>query len=104
MNNHEVELAIVVVIEPSSGDSPGAVLNTSLFGDVLKRAITTIVVKRIAVDTGHKNVRVAIIVVIADRRPHRITLAANASLLRHVGEMHVAVVTAVVTVKAIPIF
>ena len=107
IDDEEVEQAIVVDVDPSSGNGPeravfGVVplVQAGLFRDVRKGAVAIVVVKGIAVDAGNKNVGMAIVVVISDGHSDVKPSALQASFVSDVGKDAVAVVP----VQTIPVF
>ncbi len=99
MDHEQIELAVVIEIEPPRGNRPLGAANANPFGHVLERSVAAVVIQRVVIDTRHKDVRMAVVVVIGYGYAHRITLARHASLLRNVCEVHVAVVA----IQAIPV-
>ena len=65
---------------------------TGFCGDLCEGAIAIVVKELISVDVGQKQVRPAIVVIIAHRRAHAVTRSGHSGALRHVGECSIAVV------------
>src|SRR5450432_3893021 len=71
-----------------------------LLGHVSEGSVPVVVVKRIAIDAGDKDVVIAVIVVVADGHAYIEAGPFQARLLRYVGEASVAVVVE----EAVPVF
>src|SRR4029077_802066 len=86
-------------IEPSSRYGPRLSqlgMNASELGfrgHVFERSIAPIPEKDVAIDAGHEQIGVAVIVEISDCGRHRVTGCGNAGLFGHVGEMTFAVIS-----------
>src|SRR2546426_12139658 len=66
----EIRQAIVVVIEESRARAPAARGHARFRGHVGERAISVVVVQHVVRKTRDVNVRIAVVVVIADGNPH----------------------------------
>ena len=93
--DEQIQVSIVVVIEPAGGDGPhicrGA-RKTGLRSDIFKSTVPAIAIESIAVESRHENVDIAIVVVVGRGDPHGITRAGQPSRLCHIGKGHIAVV------------
>src|SRR6185312_11133887 len=98
IDDHQVEESVVVHVDPGPGDGPEwTILRIELVQPGLRRdvgecSISIIVIKRVAVYTGYKNVFVTIVVIISDGNAGVVTSSSQASFLGDVGEMPVPVV------------
>ena len=87
--NEDVELAVVVVIEEPGTRAPAAGCNTGCLGDIGKRAVSVVMVERVAAVSGHVDIFKAIVVVITDSHTHRVVVllgSRQTCLLRHIGK------------------
>jgi hypothetical protein len=72
IDDDEIERPVIIHVKPSSDDRPQrsifriGLVQARLGRDVGKRAIAIVVIERVAVDAGNKNILVPVIVVVAD--------------------------------------
>src|SRR5262249_34012557 len=97
MNDKEVQKTIVIVVEPAGCDGPRlAALRTlaqaRLSGELLESAVAPIVVEKVAIHTGHKQIHEAVIVKISCGDAHPVSLTGHPGLEGYVCECTVAVV------------
>ena len=83
----EIQIAVVVVIQP---DGPYAeyiaTANPGCGCDILERAVTIIAVEHVLSIIGHIDIRIAVVVVVADRDAEPERSVADAGLFRHVDK------------------
>ena len=100
VHHQQIELAVVVVIEPSGGHGPLVVVDSRLRRYIFERAVAAITIEDVAIHSRDKKIGMPVVVVIARRRAHRVALPGDAGAFRNIGEMEVAVVA----VQPIPEF
>src|SRR5262249_33343575 len=79
--------AVGVVVHERGGGAPGRVGPAGLARPVGERAVAVVVVERGAAEAGDEQIEVAVVVVVADRRPHAVVAQCESRLLGDVGEM-----------------
>ena len=94
----QVQLAIVVIVEPDCARAPSGRAHARLLGHVREGAVAVVAVEDIAPHLRHINVRIAVPVVIPHGDAHPIASSGAPRLFRHIGESSVAIVA----VKRIP--
>ena len=92
IDHEQIQPTIVVIVEPAGGNGPLVALDASGFGYVLKSAITQIAIESIAVHTGDKQIRVAVIVIVRRCGAHGIARPRHSGFPGNVSELHSAVV------------
>src|ERR1700683_5139030 len=78
MHNPQVEKSVVVVVKPSRGNGPLAVVDAGLGGHVFEPPVTQVVIEDIAIHACDEQVCVTVVVVIASRGAHGITFTGDA--------------------------
>ncbi len=99
VDDEQVEQAIVVYVDPDGGNSPQRAIfrivplvEARLLCHIRERAVTIVVVESVAVNAGHENVRVTVVVIIADRDADIEARSFQARMLSDIGEGAVPVV------------
>ncbi len=99
VDDEQIEQAVVVHVDPDGGNRPkwailgiDPLVEAGLLCHVGERAVAVVVIERVAVDAGDKDIRVAIVVVIADSNANVEAGSFEAGLFCYVGEVAVAVV------------
>ena len=106
IHDKKIEKAVVVYIDPSSANGPQRAIflvglrEAGCFGDVGERAVAIVVVERVAVDAGDKDVFVPVVIVIADGDTDIVSGSSEASLFGDVGKRAISVVAE----EPVPIF
>jgi len=90
--DEEVELAIIVVIEPDGAGGPAWSGEPGFFGDVSERAVLVVFVQDAFAVGGDEQVRPAVVVVIPDGDAHAEVGAGDADFFGDVGEAAVAII------------
>ena len=90
--DEEIELAIVVVVEPDGATTPAGRRHAGLVRHVGESAIAIVVIENAARVLGHVQVGQAIAVVVAHRHPHPVGAAAHTGLRGDVAEGPIPVV------------
>ena len=90
VHHKKIEQTVAVVGEPPGRDRPRLGVNARLRRDVFERPIPAIVVKDIAPDTRHEEIRMAVVVVIRDRRAYGKAFTSNAGPVSDIFEDSVA--------------
>ena len=99
-------MPVVVDIDPHSRHRPEWTVlfvgqrKASLFRHVGKGAVAVVVIKSVAIDPGHEDVVVAVVIVVTDGNADIEAGAFQSDLFRHVGKGTVAIVVE----EAVPIF
>src|ERR1700722_19344500 len=100
VHNEEIEQAVVVDIDPCSGNCPERavvrvvrLVEAGFPGYITEGAIAFVVIERIAVDAGDEDVRMAIVVVVADSDTYIESVAFESGLFRDVGEGAISIVS-----------
>ena len=94
----EVEQAVVVHVHPGGGDGPErsvlgvGLVEAGLGGDVGEGSVAVVVIERVAINAGHEDVFVPVIVVVADGDADVVSGSGEARFFCHVSEVSVAVV------------
>ena len=88
----QIELAIVVVVEPDRARGPARGLEPGPLGDVGERTVAVVVIQRALAVRRHEQIGIAVIVVVADCSAHTEGAARHARLLRDVSERSVSIV------------
>src|SRR5262249_45434017 len=88
----QIELAVVVVIEPDRASREPRCLQASTFRDVGKRAVAIVAIQNAVPVRSDEDVRPTIVVVIANSHTHRERAARDTGLLRDVRECAVAII------------
>ena len=73
-------------------------------GDILKGSVAAIVIQRVVRKAGDEDVDESVVVVVGRGHSHRIPVARQTGLLRHIGEGHVAIVAEQAIIKLRPRF
>jgi hypothetical protein len=89
--NEEVDMAIAIVICPSSTSAETARTHSGPCGYILELAVAQVVIKGIAAEASYVNILQAIIVIIGDGDPHAPTLVRKSGGVSDIGEMRIAV-------------
>ena len=95
-------MAVVVEVEKTCRNRPAAASDSCSGGNIREGSVAVIVVKDVLSIAGDEEVRIAIIVVIADRNAHTVVTSAGAGQacgFRHVRETAIFVLA----IKAIPV-
>src|SRR5437773_502879 len=92
IHHAEVEPAVVIIVEPSRGHGPLVALDAGLLCDVLEAAVPQVAIQNVPVNARHKQVHVAVIVIVGGGAAHRVPGAGDASFASHVGEFHSAII------------
>ena len=92
MADKQIQLAIPVIVDKSRARAPAARGHARFRGHVGERAISVVVVQHVVRKTRDVNVRIAVVVVIADGNPHAINAAVRyAGGLRHIRKRSVGI-------------
>src|SRR5579872_591046 len=100
--DEQVEFAVVVIIEKSGRDGPTPAGDPGLRGHIGERSVSIVVIENVPAVTGDVQIRIAIVVVVADRDAHAVVAIARISqtcLLRYISEGTVSILA----VESIPI-
>ena len=92
----------VIVTEGSAGRPTVVAAQSSLLGDIRKRAVAIVAVENDSAEAGHQQIRTAIIVVVADSCAHCPAGIANAGLVRDVRERAIVIVVVERTLRLLP--
>ena len=92
MGNEEIELAVVIIVEPNRAGGKSRIGNTGFGGHVGKLAIVKITKQVIRTDCGDIDVVVSVIVIIADSAAESIHLDRESGLTRHVSKCAVFII------------
>jgi hypothetical protein len=90
--HEEVQLAVVVVVEPDGAGAPARSGHACLLRDVRERPVTVVAIEGGPAIGGHVQVGEAVVVVIPDRGAHAERASRHPRLVRHLGERAVPVV------------
>src|SRR5262245_27760023 len=89
----QIELAVVVVVEPDRTRRPARRRDSSFGRDVAERPVAVVLVESAPAVRRHEDVWISVVVVIPDRTAHsKLIAAGDAGLVGHVGERPVAIV------------
>ena len=106
VRDEEIQLAIVVVVQPAGSRTPHllALVNwcpdSRLIRHICKSAVAVVSIQMILGHTGDVNIGPAIVIEIADRDPHIVTIARQSGLFRDVSEGPIMIVV----VQAVVVF
>src|ERR1700674_1112755 len=100
--DEQVELSIVVVIEEARGDGPASARHAGFGGYIRKRSISVVVIQNVFAVAGHIQIRIPIVVVVADRHSHPVIPIPRAGQSRRLGYVQKAPV-AVLAIQAVPV-
>src|ERR1700722_667780 len=98
VRDQQIEVPIVVVVDPAAGYGPRRTIEgtwtsqTRLLSNVAKCSVTVVVVEKITVHTGDKNVFVAVVVVVAYGGAHAVASSREPSLGGYIGETSIAII------------
>src|ERR1700723_288781 len=94
IGDQEIKLAVAIVIEPPGRGGPVPfVANAGFRSYVGESAVAIIVIEDAVAITGHINVRIAVIVIVAHRyAKEKCAVAADAGCCRNVGERAIAII------------
>ena len=98
INNDQVEPAVVVHIDPGCRNGPKwsvlgvRLVQTRFGGDIRKSPVPVVVVQRVAVYPGDKNIFIPVVVIIADGDARVIAGSGKPRFFGYVGEMSPAIV------------
>src|SRR5204862_5810011 len=73
VHHDEVKPAVVVIVEPAGGHGPLVALDAGLLGRVFEATVPKVVVQDVPVNAGHKQISVAVIVIVGGGAAHRVT-------------------------------
>src|SRR6516225_10014213 len=92
--DQEVKVAVLIVVKPpGAGGPPSFITNTRLLSDIGKSTVAIVVVQDGAAVSGHVKIRIAVVVIVADRYTLPVeTSGADARLFRDVSKRAVTVV------------
>src|SRR5580698_9242845 len=82
--NIQVQLAIIVVVEPNCAGRPSGFVDSALRSHIRKGAVAVVVIQYRRTITCKEQVRIAVPIVIADRNAHPKNIGGQASLLGNV--------------------
>src|SRR5882762_3417993 len=103
--HEQVELAVIVVVEESGARAPPAGGDSGRFRDVGERAISVVVVQRVAAVVGHVDIFEAVVVIVAHGDAHSVVVlrhSGEARLFRDVGKRAVGVLV-IEPVRELPV-
>ncbi len=100
MNHEQIELAVIIVIEPARGHRPFAALDSGLLRHVLELAISQVVIQNITVHTGYEQIGITVVIEVGSRCAHRIASSCHSGLASNVGKLH----PAIISIKAVEVF
>src|SRR4051812_8105600 len=92
LTDKQIELAVVVVVEPHGARRPAWRRNTGLLCDVGESAIAVVVIENAAPVLGNIKIWEAVAIVVADRYTLAVATSGNAGFLGDVGKSPVAIV------------
>jgi hypothetical protein len=94
VRDQQVELAVAVVIKPSRGRTPSAIITDAcVLGHVGKRAIVIIVVENRVTVTGEVDIGISVIVEVADSYTgEKMSIGLDPALGGHIGKCAVTVI------------
>ena len=99
VDDEQIEQAIVVDVDPHGGNRPqwsvlriGALVEACLYGDIGKSAVAVVVVQGVAMDSGDEDVRMAIVVVVANGYTDVKSRSLESCLFGDVGESAITVI------------
>src|SRR5215471_19386137 len=72
IDDEQIQPAIIVVVEPAGSDRPLVARDSRLLGHVLEFSVAQIAIENVAIDAGHEQIRMPVIVVVSSGRAHRI--------------------------------
>src|SRR6185369_9098612 len=94
----QIEFPVAIIVEPGSGNSPEFLpggespAHPSSFGYIAERAVSVVVIEKIAVEAGDVKIRMAVVVVIRSRRTHTVALSTHPRAIRHVHECSIVII------------
>ena len=100
--HEEVEPSVVVVIEKACRNGPASACHPGLGGHIRKRSIAVVVIQNVLAVTGHVQIGIPVVVVVADRHAHPVISIARVGQARRLGNVLKASV-AVLAVQPVPI-
>jgi len=73
--HNQVEVPIVVEIDPCGGGGPSAAADSGLLGYIGKCAVSIVVIKPVAAERGNVKILVAVVVIVAHGNTHAVSRA-----------------------------
>ena len=98
IDDQQIQQAVVIHIQPNRAHGPErsvfriGLIETGLGRHVRECAISVVVIERVLIDAGDKDVFVSIVVIVGHRDAHIIAAAREACLFGHIREVPMAVV------------
>src|SRR6202035_24408 len=96
--DNQIQQSIIVQVHPRRAAGPSATTDTSLLRDVGKRTVAIVVIKPVAAICSHKQIGIAVVVVIAYDHAHAVARSFEPRFFRDVLEASVTLLV----VQAIP--
>src|SRR5207248_2428312 len=93
VNDKQIQPAVVVVVKPAASDGPLIALDSRFFRNLLELSVAQVAIKNVAVDACHKQISMAVVVVVRRCGAHRIACSRDTGLRGNVGEFHSAVIS-----------
>jgi hypothetical protein len=90
--NEQIEITIVIIVEPNSAGRPTRAGEPGFFSYVGKSTIAIIVVENALAVGSDKDIGKPVVVIIADSDPHAKSPACHTGLLGHISEGAIAVI------------
>src|ERR1051326_5511978 len=93
VGDHQVEIAIMVVITEGSTGGPAAVGDAGFLGYVSESSVAVVAIENVATEAGDVKIGPAVVVVVAHRAAHReLARSRDAGLVGHVGKRSIVIV------------
>ena len=98
IDDDEIEQPIVIHVNPGSGDGPKpsklriGFVEAGFGGDIREGPVSVVVIERVAIHAGDKNVLISIVVVVADSHAGVVAGPEKPGFFGYVGEVSLAIV------------
>src|SRR5262245_18755280 len=82
--HEQIHVAVTIIIAPSRARAEPSTADPGLLGDILKFAISQVMVEHVAVVAGHEKVKLAVIIVVSHSNTHTPAEAGEAGFLGNI--------------------
>src|SRR5689334_6046116 len=92
--DEEIKLAVVVIVKKSGAGAPSTARDSGAFGDIRERAVSVVMIERVAAVTRYINIFKAVVIVIAYRYAHIVVVLWHSSetrLFRDIGKRAIGI-------------